>query len=180
MNILVLAAALTPLFPIAVGTECTYSLEAPSLKETLIQRVESAVQSEYGHELKISSTAELGGKVVLGEERLLVTPDSVFRLSGSMGFYQPSLCIFAERDWSWSGAVGEASNARANGRALSETTLHLPAGRFVARASEVSVQFGATYTTSRYWLSKGLGWVRIEHDLPGGILVAELKKYKAM
>jgi hypothetical protein len=167
-----------PLFPTTVGAEWTYSLEALALRGSLVQRVESAVQTENGHELKISSMAELGGKVVIGEERLLVTPSAIFRLSGSMGTYQPSLCIYAERDWTWLGTVGEADNARANGRALSEGTLLLPAGRFITKASEVSVQFGSTYTTSRYWLSKGVGWVRIEHDMPGGILVAELKEFK--
>ncbi len=182
MNVLQLvAASLAPLFPVTVGVEWTYDLQSLSFKGTLVQRIEQSAPSGIGHELRISSKATLGGQVVYGEERILVSDTTIHKITGPMGAYMPSLCVFSSsgtRSWSWDGSVGEASAARAEVRRLSDARLTLPVGRYDAIVSEIGLQIGNIVTTSRYWLSRGVGWVRIEHDMPGGTLTAELLKFK--
>lgn len=166
-------------FPTSVGTEWRYEVEVLGAKGSLTQTIEDSKGTPDGTELLISSKTLLGGQTITGFERVVVGHAVLYRLSNSLGNFEPALCLAStETMWEWTGKVGDNNSSRANGRLVAPKRIRVPAGEFETVVYEIELHAGALTTVSRYWFAKGVGWIRIEHELPGGTLIAELTEFR--
>ncbi|MCH8273447.1 MAG: hypothetical protein IH851_01490 [Armatimonadetes bacterium] len=181
----------TPYFPVSEGTEWTYDLRAAGGSGELTQWITESRAVKNGWEVSVRTRAKMGDDAVVGAERLLVSGDEITRVAGPQGRLSPGLPILragarAGDSWKWSGTVtslaGTAS-AEADVYVLQPESLKTPAGRFDAVRVQVHMRItgedGVAELVKRYWFVKGVGWVRVETDMPAGRVTIVLRRFRA-
>ncbi len=136
-----------------------------------------------GSDVTIEAAGSLGSnRTVSRETWRLPQSGDIFKVSGRQGAFSPPIPLFKgdRGEWTWSGMVtrdGEQSAATAHVSVSKPAELQTPAGKFSAYEISLDIQLGEQTVSNRYWYAKGVGWVLIEADLPGGRVSLSLTKF---
>lgn len=173
----------TPFFPEAPGTAWTYELTVLGQRGTLVQRV----SANHGGKLSLAMTATLGKQTTTSAEELQVLGGTIARTRGAVGLLSPALPLFsgAPGSWEWQGTAtlgGVSRKAWASVEVDSPAQISVPVGRFSAHRIRVAMTIEAdgkrvTLPTT-YWFAKGVGWVKVQAELPAGTVDLNLKEFK--
>lgn len=180
-TILLLGVSELPLIPVGVGTEWVYDLDVSGVKGSLSQTVVTSLKVHNGWEVAIRSRIVFGSDATSSVERWIVRSNFVGRVEGAWGVHVPALplCILSG-SMAWSGKVGDSTGS-AMITAFDGGRIKTPVGEFETIASSVSLRavLSGRYVSlpATYWLSRGVGFVRIEADLPGGSLMGVLRSW---
>ena len=180
----------TTYFPTSVGTTWIYELTVLGQEGVVTYTIVEPYGLPDAQEFKLKIEARLGKRTVISYETYKVSSTGITQIATARGRMEPGLMILRveakEGDtWKWHGRIfgkGDPSDAGAQVSILRTETLITPAGRYQTILSQVEMKITSDreeiVIPTRYWFAEGIGWVKIETDLPGGTLTLVLKSFK--
>lgn len=162
-------------FPSNPGSIWTYDLTVLRKRGTMEQRVASYDDGR----ISLSMHGQIGKGSVNSSEVWLLQGGMIARASSGQGEYRPPLPVFkgGAGSWNWRGTLG-GRPAAADVSVSPGEAVTTPAGSYQANRIEVNLIVDDNSIRTTYWFAKTVGWVKIESDLPGGVVTLSLRSVR--